>query len=767
MTAFFAWIFDMTIVRIPDFLDLPEPCWRHWERAIFLGVLLLTGLAWEPGQCVENQSARETIHPSPSPSKAEVLSVPRKPADISHPPSFIFLRDLPSKRIPKAGPSPASPKAATPPTPSITSNTRYPQQKSPPSALENPHSSARSYPNPKIALFSLPLLALAWLGWRWRRRRITRRPENAAPDEFLARLYSVAPSDDVLIDSDTHTEPRRLRQERAPSPRHPDTQVTMFEGASRTERLLAPVDWEIPRIPEIARLMERLHGADYLTAIGALTARYLREEGEFPTRHQDLRPDGPWICLLGIVTTYSRLHRRWIPILERKSFSIRDTQSRASMITPMIPRDPKFVQALENMLWKFGLAARESGSDAEKKSLSIADREHEQPDPAGNQSHGEMVAFLSRRTLVEGWGNPRTNHLPIETSGNPVQERVSPSSQSMARHQPTEEAGIPRKEDTAPSPNDIIPRSTGIPAPDLHLYYRHISKKNLLAKQKERFLSGSPMAKKIQDLHGIGDREILAPFTRFRDTLQDGSAGPEMMVLPAGEFMMGSEDEPERRFDEGPRHQVRFDASFALGITQITFDDYDRFARATGRRLPNDWNWGRGRRPVIDVSWWDATAYAEWLSEETGEKYRLPSEAEWEYGARAGTTTPFSTGKCIDTSQANYNGNHGYANCEAKAGAYRGNTVPAGSLPANPWGLHEMRGNVWEWTADCWHGSYRGAPEHGGAWDEEDDGNCSLRVVRGGSWNGRPRNLRSAFRDRRSAEEANYFIGFRLARHNI
>ena len=137
-------------------------------------------------------------------------------------------------------------------------------------------------------------------------------------------------------------------------------------------------------------------------------------------------------------------------------------------------------------------------------------------------------------------------------------------------------------------------------------------------------------------------------------------------------------------------------------------------------------------------------AYAAWLSKQTGERYRLPSEAEWEYAARAGTTMPFSTGNCIHTDQANYDGNYDYNGCGAKTGVYLEKTVPVGSLPANPWGLHEVHGNVREWVQDNWHASYDGAPVDGSAWES---GRAGRRAVRGGSWGSRPRYLRSAYRD--------------------
>jgi formylglycine-generating enzyme required for sulfatase activity len=119
------------------------------------------------------------------------------------------------------------------------------------------------------------------------------------------------------------------------------------------------------------------------------------------------------------------------------------------------------------------------------------------------------------------------------------------------------------------------------------------------------------------------------------------------------------------------------------------------------------------RHPVVGVSWNDAVAYCRWLSDETGKPYRLPSDAEWEYAARAGTETRFHFGATISTAQANYNGN--YPHGSGAKGEYRGRTVAAGSLPANPWGLHEVHGNVWEWVQDCWHESYQGAPADGSA----------------------------------------------------
>jgi formylglycine-generating enzyme required for sulfatase activity len=260
------------------------------------------------------------------------------------------------------------------------------------------------------------------------------------------------------------------------------------------------------------------------------------------------------------------------------------------------------------------------------------------------------------------------------------------------------------------------------------------------------------------------DQGEVTPQEAFRDTLKDGSQGPEMIPIQGGTFQMGCVSGKTCQSDELPVHEVQV-RPFAMGRTEVTFDQYDQFAVATGRPLPKDKkSWGRGDRPVIYVSWDDAVAYAQWLRDETGKPYRLPTEAEWEYAARAGTKTPLSTGDCIHTDQANYDGNYGYMDCGAKTSVYRGKTVRSGSLPANPWGLHEVHGNVWEWTKDCWHGDYNGSPPvDGTAWEEAGGGECGRRVVRGGSWNDRPRHLRSAFRDSYFPDGRLYFIGFRLA----
>jgi formylglycine-generating enzyme required for sulfatase activity len=244
----------------------------------------------------------------------------------------------------------------------------------------------------------------------------------------------------------------------------------------------------------------------------------------------------------------------------------------------------------------------------------------------------------------------------------------------------------------------------------------------------------------------------------FRDPLKIGGEGPLMMLIPAGRFLLGSPpDEPERSTDEGPQHEVHIAKPFAMGVYAVTFDEYDRFCESTDRQKAGDNAWGRGNRPVIKVSWNDAQAYCAWLSHQTGRAYRLPSEAEWEYACRAGTTTPFHFGPRITTEQANFDGNYTY-NGSAK-GEYREKTTPVGAFPPNAFGLHDMHGNVWEWCQDAWHDSYDGSPTDGSAWE---CGEGVPRVLRGGSWGYDPRRCRAAVRVSFVPGLRNGFIGFRV-----
>ena len=246
----------------------------------------------------------------------------------------------------------------------------------------------------------------------------------------------------------------------------------------------------------------------------------------------------------------------------------------------------------------------------------------------------------------------------------------------------------------------------------------------------------------------------------FRDV--DEPWCPEMVVIPAGEFLMGSpEDEPERYSWEGPQVRVQL-AKFALGVYAVTFEEYDAFCRETDRKLPNDRSWGRGRQPAINVSWLDAEAYCKWLSGKTEGEYRLPSEAEWEYACRAGTVTPFWWGETISPEQANYDGTNAYNGGEK--GEYRLQTLPVDAFAANPWKLHQTHGNVLEWCADDWAGSHKGAAVDGTPRVLASNRGGKGKVVRGGSWINGPRFCRSACRGYFEPVSLNVSIGFRVAR---
>ncbi len=247
---------------------------------------------------------------------------------------------------------------------------------------------------------------------------------------------------------------------------------------------------------------------------------------------------------------------------------------------------------------------------------------------------------------------------------------------------------------------------------------------------------------------------------------RDAAFAPEMVEIPAGEFLMGSpEDEEERGEDEGPQHRVVIPAPFALGKYAVTFEEFKRFLRKSRhdyKPKPEAADWGRGRRPVIFVSWNDAVAYCRWLGEKTGHDYRLPTEADWEYACRAGTTTPFHFGETASIDQANYNGNFTYGN--GREGVYRMRTMEVERFPANAFGLHEMHGNVWEWCADCYetdaYEKYIDVyPDMVG-----DMKSCRGRVLRGGSWFNEPEDLRSASRDWDFSDNVDNGLGFRIAR---
>jgi formylglycine-generating enzyme required for sulfatase activity len=247
-----------------------------------------------------------------------------------------------------------------------------------------------------------------------------------------------------------------------------------------------------------------------------------------------------------------------------------------------------------------------------------------------------------------------------------------------------------------------------------------------------------------------------------KESFKECDPCPEMVVVRAGSFTMGSPaSEVGRDKDEGPQHVVTISKPFAVGRFPVTFEEWDACVEARGCNgyRPRDEGWGRGRRPVINVSWNDAKLYVEWLSNKTGKNYRLLSEAEREYVTRAGATSPFWWGSSISTQQANYLGNFTYRG--SAKGENRNQTLAVDTLQPNPWGLYHVHGNVLDWTEDCYHDNYIQAPSDGSAWTS---GDCTRRVLRGGSWAYVPGNLRAAYRIRASANDRDENYGFRLGR---
>jgi len=227
---------------------------------------------------------------------------------------------------------------------------------------------------------------------------------------------------------------------------------------------------------------------------------------------------------------------------------------------------------------------------------------------------------------------------------------------------------------------------------------------------------------------------------------------PEMILIPAGTFRPGhlnGEDESS----EQPIRDISI-KKFAMGKFEVTFEEYDRFAIATDRSFPRDAGWGRGNRPVINVSWKDAVDYTKWLTQQTGRRYRLPTEAEWEYAARNGGKDEIWAG----TSDAEQLADYAWFNTNSA-----GRTQPVGTKKANGLGLKDMNGNVWEWIEDCWHGDNNDAPTDQPVEFEANGENCGMRLRRGGAWTDSPMSLRSSFRNWYSADTRSILIGFRLA----
>jgi len=262
--------------------------------------------------------------------------------------------------------------------------------------------------------------------------------------------------------------------------------------------------------------------------------------------------------------------------------------------------------------------------------------------------------------------------------------------------------------------------------------------------------------------------DAIKPGTLFKDC----DICPEMVVLSVGSFIMGtSKDELGHQPDEGPQHTVTFNRPFAIGVYTVTVEEWEAYVQEIGApRRSGDTRPGRActegkpsypygsRQPAVCLTYHDAENYVKWLAEKTGKSYRLPSEAEWEYAARAGSEGPFP----FPVNEEGIYRINKYANTYGDTDGFE-YTAPVGSFPPNAFGVFEMHGNVYEWTADCWHDNgYVGAPEDGSAWIK--NGDCDFRQIRGSDWVDPPIFSRSGNRNERRLDRFGDWLGFRVAR---
>ena len=384
-------------------------------------------------------------------------------------------------------------------------------------------------------------------------------------------------------------------------------------------------------------------------------------------------------------------------------------------------------------------------------------------EPAGG---GMMVAYAAKAGTTaddgEGRNSPYTAALLRHLQdGDLVSEILNKVSQSVrgatgGAQVPVAYGQLPPKAYFT-EPEAVPRKPTDRPADFVREWWLQI-KDTAQPNQLEAFIEANPEDRNAR-LARVRLKELWATApagTVIRDFLGSGGRGPEMVVIPAGPFRMGCLSYDDACFsNEKPVHDVTIPAPFAPSTHEVTFDEWDACVAdgGCGGYRPSDRGWGRGGRPVIHVNWKDARSYASWLSRQTGETYRLPSEAEWEYAARAETATKYSWGNEIGANRANCDNDH--------CGDQWKYTAPVGSFSPNGFGLYDMHGNVWEWVEDCWNAGYAGAPSDGGA---RRSGDCAKRVLRGNGWGANPRSLRATYRFGFTTGNRVNDVGFRVAR---
>lgn len=372
-----------------------------------------------------------------------------------------------------------------------------------------------------------------------------------------------------------------------------------------------------------------------------------------------------------------------------------------------------------------------------------------------------LILFVSNRQPTNPAPTTRPTDTNNESSHQPLAASATQSSQAPVQVRGNESIGDNEASNKNHSDSSLLPLTIEVKPSDARIRILNIVPKyqpGILLEPGEYIieLTADGYQQHIQsiELNGGAQRfsfQLVKIYT-FKDKLKSGPLGPEMVSIPKGVYSMGCQT-GECAKDALPVHEVHFDYSFAIAIHETTFDEYNHFATLTSRKIPNDSGWGRGSRPVINVSWNDAKAYAEWLSDQTGMNYRLPSEAEWEYAARPKNNSAYFWGNKVSK---------GAASC-ATCGSQWDNksTAPVGQFTPTQWGIHDLFGNVWEWTEDCVNESYQNAPSNGSPWLK---GDCDLKILRGGAFSSPASNLAVHYRywNLKTLKKNNY--GFRVVR---
>jgi formylglycine-generating enzyme required for sulfatase activity len=426
--------------------------------------------------------------------------------------------------------------------------------------------------------------------------------------------------------------------------------------------------------------------------------------------------------------------------------------------------------------------AQAAGPDEATQQAQAAQAAREQREAAAEAEHRAAEEAVRRRAEAEARAAAQTAQA-LEMQRQRQQQLQQQAQQERLARLAAEEARRVRKEELRRQ----LAERRALEAEKARQEREEAQRKLAQAKAAAAYLAQQQRARAEQAARNQAELEVLIPTPAspvadgdgiLRDSFVDGEGqGPELVLLPTGRFQMGSpEHERKIAMDAGsqkgwlarelPQHWVGIEKPVAMGRYPVTVGEWRAFVRATGWTQSGEVNWEApgfpqtDAHPVVGINWYDAQDYLRWLSAATGRRYRLPSEAEWEYACRAGTKTAFSFGDTISTNLANYDGNFTY-NGGAR-GEYRRGTTPAGMFPPNPWGLHDMHGNVWEWVQDVVHDNYEGAPLDGSAWEQ--GGDQARRILRGGSWLYNPRYLRSALRNGFSSALSNDIVGFRVVR---